>query len=303
MIEPHPDFIKAGKIAGKVIRNVIPHVKPGESVLKICELVEKQIITYGARPAFPCNVSINQEAAHYSSPHGDTRVFPESGLVKVDIGAHVNGHLSDTAYTVDLDGSYHNYITAARNALNAAIDAVKPGVKLGKIGSIIEQVIKSHDLRPIHQLSGHQMKPWSLHAGKNVPNIGSKFTSKLKMGETYAIEPFATDGNGTIKAASEAYIYSNDMKNKKKTDRRSRRVRDAARKAFGTLPWASRWLHGKVKGVDVNAAINNLTHQGIVRAYPVLIEGQGGMVSQFEHTVFVAEKKAIVTTRRSNEIV
>ncbi|TFG12155.1 type II methionyl aminopeptidase [Candidatus Thorarchaeota archaeon] len=302
-MEPHPDFIKAGKIAAEVMRHAIPHVKPEESVLKICELVEKQIVAYGGRPAFPCNVSINQEAAHYSSPYGDKRVFPGTGLVKVDIGAHVNGHLSDTAYTVDLDGSYDNYIFAARNALNAAIDAVKPGVKLGEIGSIIERVIKSHNLRPIHQLSGHQMKPWSLHAGKNVPNIGSKFTSKMKAGETYAIEPFATDGNGTIKAASEAYIYSNDMKNKKKTDRESRRVRDAARKAFGTLPWASRWLHGKLKGVDVDAAINNLTHLGILRAYPVLIEGQGGMVSQFEHTVFVGEEKTIVTTRRCNEIV
>lgn len=302
-MEPHPDFIKAGRIAARVMHKVIQHVKPGESVLKICELVEKQIIAYGGRPAFPCNISLNQEAAHYTSPYGDKRVFPETGLVKVDIGAHVNGHLSDTAYTVDLDGSYHNYIIAARDALNAAIDVVKPGVKLGKIGSIIERVIKDHDLVPIHQLSGHQMKPWSLHAGKNVPNIGSKFTSRMKMGETYAIEPFATDGNGTIKAAPEVYIYSNDMKKNKKTDRKSRRVRDTARNAFGTLPWASRWLHGKVKGVDVNAAINTLTHQGILRSYPVLIEGQGGMVSQFEHTIFVSEEKAIVSTRRSNETV
>ena len=157
-------------------------------------------------------------------------------------------------------------------------------------------------LKPIHQLSGHQLKPWTLHAGKNVPNVGMKISSTMNLGETYAIEPFATNGNGTIKSGPYAYIFSNNMKNKKKLDRDTLRVRNAARQMFKTLPWAGRWLHGKITGVDVDVAIKALQRAGAIHGYPVLYEGKDGMVSQFEHSVFVGPEGAIVSTRRDNEV-
>ena len=296
---PHPDFVKAGHIAGRVISEVAREVKPGIKVLRICNLAERRIMEYGASGlAFPCNVSINNEAAHYTSPHNDNKVFPERGLVKIDLGAHVNGHLSDTAITVDLDGSYEKFIVSAKEALEAAIEVIRPGVRLGEVGAAIERTIKRHGLRPVHQLSGHMLKPWTLHAGKSVPNVGSKMTAKMKLGETYAVEPFSTDGNGTIKSSREAYIFSNVMNNKKWVDKFALRIRNIARKRFKTLPWASRWLYTEKTNVDISAALNILLRNGAIHGYPVLLEGKNGMVSQFEHTLFVGEKGAIVTTLR-----
>ena len=302
-VRPHPDFMKAGKIAGKVLSFIEGEVKPRVKVLKICKLAEEKIMEFGASGiAFPCNVSINNEAAHYTSPHADTKVFPNKGLVKVDIGAHVNGYISDTAITVDLDGSYEKYIAAAKDALEAAIETVRPDVRLGEVGKSIEQTIKKHGLKPIHQLSGHQLKQWILHAGKNVPNVGMKVSSAMNLGETYAIEPFATNGNGAIKSGQYSYIFSNDMKHKKKMDRDALRVRNAARQMFKTLPWAGRWLHGKITGVDVDVAIKALQRSGAIHGYPVLYEAKDGMVSQFEHSIFVGPEGAIVSTRRDNEL-
>jgi methionyl aminopeptidase len=297
---PHPDFIRAGRIAGRVISEVAGKIKPGIKVLRICSLAERKIMEYGASGlAFPCNVSINNEAAHYTSPHGDNKVFPEKGLVKIDLGAHVNGHLSDTAVTVDLDGSYEKFIVSAEEALEAAIEVIRPGVRLGEVGAAIEKTIKCYGLRPVHQLSGHMLKPWTLHAGKSVPNVGSKISAKMKLGETYAVEPFSTDGNGTIKNSRKAYIFSNVMNNKKRVDKIALRVRNMARKRFKTLPWASRWLYTEKMNVDITAALNILLRNGAIHGYPVLLEGKNGMVSQFEHTLFVGEKGAIVTTLRN----
>jgi methionyl aminopeptidase len=82
--KPHPDFLKAGKIAARVLSLIGGEVKPGVKVLKICQLAEKKILEFGATGiAFPCNISINNEAAHYTSPHGDTKQFPDNGLVKM----------------------------------------------------------------------------------------------------------------------------------------------------------------------------------------------------------------------------
>ena len=300
---PHPDFLKAGKIAGRVLSLLENGVRPGVKVLKICTLAEEKILEYGATGvAFPCNVSINNEAAHYTSPHADPRVFPDKGLVKVDIGAHVNGYISDTAITVDLDGSYENFIAAAKNALESAIEVVNPGVHVGEVGEAIERTIKKHGLKPVHALSGHQLRQWMLHAGKNVPNIGQKISPTMNLGETFAIEPFATNGNGTIKSGMTTYIFSNDLKNKKKLDHTALRVRNVSRQLFRSLPWASRWLNGKVGSVDVDITLKMLQHAGAIHGYPVLLEGKDGLVSQFEHSVFVGEEGAIVSTRRDDEI-
>ncbi|TFG32556.1 type II methionyl aminopeptidase [Candidatus Thorarchaeota archaeon] len=300
---PHPDFMKAGKIAGKVLSMVEKEICPGVPVLKICQLAEEKIIEFGASGlAFPCNISINEEAAHYTSPPNDTKRIPDSGLVKIDIGAHVNGFISDTALTVDLDGSYEKFISAAKDALEAAIDTVRPTIHVGDVGRSIEQTIKRYGLRPVHQLSGHQLKQWTLHAGINVPNVSMKTSPTMNIGEMYAIEPFATNGNGTIRNSPNAYIFSNDLKNKKKIDRPTLRVRNAARHLFKTLPWAPRWLHGKITGADIDVAIKALVRAGAIHGYPVLIEGKNGMVSQFEHSIFVGPDSAIVSTRRDNEL-
>ena len=123
----------------------------------------------------------------------------------------------------------------------------------------------------------------------------------MRLGETFAIEPFATDGNGTIKSGSMAYIFSNDMKNKKQLDTTTQRVRNVARQRFGTLPWAGRWLHSKSGNIDVTAAIKILERAGAIHGYAVLYEGKNGMVSQFEHSIFVGSTGAIVSTRRADE--
>jgi methionyl aminopeptidase len=296
-LKPHPDFLRAGEIAARVLDEVTPLVKPGVKIIKICALAEKRIIEFGGRPAFPCNVSINEEAAHYSSPYADKKTFPSIGLAKVDIGSHVNGHLCDTAVTVDLDGTYEKFVFASDEALDAAVELIRPGVKLGEVGAVIEKAIKKHGLRPVHQLSGHQVKPWILHAGKNVPNIRMRRTETMEAGETYAVEPFATDGNGTIKNRDESFIFANNMSSKKKLDKLSLQIRNTARRRFGTLPWASRWLHdGKI---NVDAAIHTLARAGVISGYPVLVEGKEGLVSQSEHTLFVSEEGAIVTTKRN----
>ncbi|MBD3160129.1 MAG: type II methionyl aminopeptidase [Candidatus Lokiarchaeota archaeon] len=292
--KPHPDSLEAGRIAARVLDETVTLVTPGRSVIDICEFAEQKIRETGAYPAFPCNVSINSEAAHYSSPYGDTRKIPEKGLIKIDLGAHVNGHISDTASTIDLDGSFGHYIAAVEDALQAAIEVVSPGIKTGQVGAAIEEAIRNHDLQPVYQLSGHELKPWTLHAGRNVPNVGSKMGSTMRAGDTFAIEPFATDGDGSITSDRRMYIFRNNLSCGTHLEGETKRLRDKARRLFGSLPWASRWIYDT--NLDMTHQLKTLLRKRVILGYPVLLDGKDGMVSQKEHTVFVAEDGAIVTT-------
>ncbi len=108
--------------------------------------MEKIIIESGAKPAFPCNLSINYEAAHYSPVINDEKIIPDGAVVKLDIGAHIEGYITDTAVTVYLDDRMERLANAAKDALRAAISNFKSGVSLAEIGKVIEKTIKLYAL-------------------------------------------------------------------------------------------------------------------------------------------------------------
>lgn len=294
-VSPHPDQVKAGKIAARVLSEITKEVKEKVSVIKICTLAEKKILDYGGKPAFPCNVCIDEFAAHYTSPMGDKRKIPASGLVKVDVGVHVNGYIADTAMTIDLDGTLEGFLAATDDALQEAIEMVEPGVALGDIGREIERVIKAYGLKPIKDITGHQLKRYRLYGKKKVPNVKQRSGEKIEAGEYYAIEPYASQ-SGSIMDSDYVYIFANTGI-AKTLDGVNEKLRLHLRERYGPLPFASRWIRTS-SNLDIAESLTELLKEKIIRAYPVLVEKKKRMVSQSEHTVFVNEEGAIVLTAR-----
>ncbi|MEJ2295213.1 MAG: M24 family metallopeptidase [Candidatus Lokiarchaeota archaeon] len=94
---------KAGKIAQEVKKYIKPKIKKDENVFQLVESTETKIKELGGDCAFPVNLSINNIAAHYTSPLKDDNLVIQSGdIVKLDLGVHVEGYIVDTAFTVSL---------------------------------------------------------------------------------------------------------------------------------------------------------------------------------------------------------
>ncbi|MCQ4367256.1 MAG: M24 family metallopeptidase, partial [Sulfolobales archaeon] len=64
--EQFKKWLTAGSIAKRALEEGAKTIRPGVKVLDVCEKVESIIMELGGKPAFPCNLSINSEAAHYS---------------------------------------------------------------------------------------------------------------------------------------------------------------------------------------------------------------------------------------------
>jgi methionyl aminopeptidase len=295
---PNPASVKSGKIAAKVLTEISEMIKPKERIIKICSTAEKKIREYGGIPAFPLNVSINHIAAHSTSPRGDKSEIPEFGLVKLDIGVHVDGYIADTALTVDIDGTLEGFVTATEDALSEAISIMRAGVALGELGKTIESVIKDYGLRPISNLSGHNLQRYRLHAGKQVPNIKKRGTPSIEIGEYYAIEPFATSGIGKVVDSEYVYIFANTGV-EKTLEGTTEKLRKYLREKYGPLPFASRWIGTASKSIDVIEEIRNLVNEKVIRGFPLQIEKKTRPVSQAEHTVFISEDGPIILTDRS----
>ena len=167
------DYIEAGRITGRVREDARNTDWVGRTVHEICEEIEGRIKGMGAKCAFPVNTSINEVAAHYTAEPGDGLTVREDDLVKIDLGAQVNGWIADTAVTVNYDPRYDVLVSAAEEALGEAMAQVKDGAKSSDIGRTIEKAIKRHGCKPIMNLSGHSLDQYTIHAGRSIPNVWS----------------------------------------------------------------------------------------------------------------------------------
>ena len=190
------EYIKAGKIAGEVRENVRKTDWVGKTVYEICEYVENEIKKRGAKCAFPVNTSINEVAAHYTAEPNDQIEITDDDLVKIDLGAQIDGYIADTAVTVCYNPEFDSLVHGAESALNNAMSMMKVGVKSSDVGRTIEKTIKDLGLLPIANLSGHSLEQYTIHAGKSVPNIWSIGSFTFKEEQAFACEPFVTTGNG-----------------------------------------------------------------------------------------------------------
>src|SRR2546427_7038836 len=292
-------FRKSGQIIAKLRKEISSIVKPGKPALRICVEIESRIRELGGKPAFPVNIGINEIAAHYTSPPGDTLTIPSASMVKVDFGVHVNGYVTDTSVTVCLDPRFEPLAQAADEALQNAIRAFKPGVKLSEIGRIVQTTITRVGLRPISNLTGHKIERYTIHAGKSVPSVSAMGMNgtKIEEGEVFAIETFVTlaKAQRAVTNGSSAYIYR-FVKPKGATSEDSKKVLAFIQANFSTLPFASRWLEKGFPREVGKKALQDLIRNKCISAYPVLIEASNNPVAQSEHTVLVNHDSCTILT-------
>ncbi len=298
------DYIKAGKAviaARKLVREI---VKSGASFLEISNRCEAEILKNGCELAFPVNLCLDNIAAHFSSPIDDQTCVPEKGLLKIDIGAHFNGYIADSAFTINIDEDpkLQNYVDAAKEALEAAIELFNPGTKLYEIGEVIAQKIMNRGLRPITNLGGHELKQFNLHAGPFIPNYKEKIHNQvIKKGDAYACEPFATSGVGKVENGKIAYIFRFVKKVKKNLPYEQLSYMNKIEKNFKYLPFSPRWIQNNnlIPKNIIKRTIESFIGKKILEKYPILVEKSREPVAQEEHTIiFDLDGKRIVTTRK-----
>ena len=291
------DYLKAGKIAGEVREIVRRKNWVGKTVYEICEEVENEIKKRNAKCAFPVNTSINEIAAHYTAEPNDPITIKESDLVKIDLGAQINGYIADTAVTVCYDPQYERLVQGAEDALAKAMSMAKVGVKASDIGRTIETTIKQLGYKPIANLSGHSLEQYTIHAGKSIPNIWSIGGFSLAENTAYACEPFVTteDGGGFVRNGNIKNIFAINSRKKTK-DKEADELLDYIWEKFNMLPFALRWLLEKYEEKKVRNLLNYLIKKKAVQAYPVLIEVNEKRVAQAEHTFIPNENGVTITT-------
>ena len=285
---------KAGRVSAEARDLGCELCVPGAKLYDIAEEVEGYIRKHGCGLAFPCNISINEIAAHYTPSPNDQSRLELGDVVKIDCGGFLDGFIGDTAATVEVGThAYTDLILASKRARNTVAEFVGDGVPLCEIGSAIENSVKRDGFKVIENLCGHQIEQWDLHAGFSIPPYDSGDMTKVTAGMTFAVEPFATNGGGAVDNGKPGNIvviaHDHDV-----DDPKAQEFLEYVREEFHHQPFCARSCHMK----DAEKHVRYLMRKGVLNGFAQLVEINGGIVTQHEYTFHIPAPgaRAEVTT-------
>jgi methionyl aminopeptidase len=205
----------AGRLAADVLELIGQHVVPGvstEELDKICHDhivdVQKAIPACLGYRGFPKSVctSVNQVVCH-GIPSAK-KILKNGDIINIDVTVIKEGWYGDTSkmYVVgDVAPHAQRLIDISQECLYKAIDMVKPGVRLGDIGHVIQTHAEANYYSVVRDYCGHGIgmefheEPQVLHYGK--PDTGLV----LEEGMTFTIEPMVNAGKYSTKMKSDGW--------------------------------------------------------------------------------------------------
>ncbi len=297
--EVFADWLKAGQVAADALAYGRSLCVPGARLVDVVHSVEEHIRRQGLGLAFPCTLSVDHVAAHWTPTHDDASVLKEGQVVKVDCGAELNGALSDNACTVEVGGTgrYRDLIECSEACLKEAISIIGPNVDLGTVGAAIEMTAKDFGFTPIQNLTGHSLETFNLHAGLTVPNVPMRIARRPRIGDVLACEPFVTNGQaGRVENSGPGNIY-HFQRSKPLRLPSAKRLLASVERHYPKLPFAERWLTGALEPNKLGFNLLQLQKEALLKHYPALSEASGGMVAQAEATLVITEDGCVATTK------
>ncbi|KAH8667057.1 peptidase M24, structural domain-containing protein [Xylariales sp. PMI_506] len=313
------DFRHAAETHRQVRQWAQKSIKPGQTLLEIANNIEdttRQLLGHDgltegdsnlAGMGFPTGLNIDHMIAHYSPNAGCSVVLQQENVIKVDIGVHVNGRIVDSAFTMSFDPMYDNLLAAVKDATNTGVREAGIDVRIGELGGYIQEAMESYEceingvtcpIKPIRDLCGHNILPYSIHGTKSIPFFKTNDMTKMEEGEVFAIETFGSTGTGRWVEGSEMSHYAL-VRDAPKMDlpyASAKSLLKTIQKNFGTIPFCRRYLD-RIGQEKYLLGLNYLVKAGIVEEYPPMLEKKGTYTAQFEHTILLRPNVKEVISR------
>lgn len=309
-----PDVVDKYKAASEIANNamlqLLQNIKPGMNTVEICDMGDK-LLTEGANAtykklkegekgiAFPTCVSINNCVGHFSPLPEDPAVVLKVGdVVKIDLGAHIDGYVSTCAHTFILgqnpedppqSGRIADVICAAYFASECAIRLARPGKKNTDITQAIRRVADIFHVNPVEAVLSHRMKQDVIDGNQVISNRFEpdqqveEFT--FETNQVYAFDIVMSTGEGRAReeaARTTVYKRAIDRSYQLKLQA-SRALFSEIQKRFPVHPFSLRSLDEKKRRLG----IVELVKHDLLQAYPVLYERDGEIVAQFKFTALI----------------
>ncbi|CAB1330123.1 unnamed protein product [Coregonus sp. 'balchen'] len=294
------------EIANQALKTVVEAAKAGVTVVSLCEKGDAFIMAETGKVfrkekdlkkgiAFPTSVSVNNCVCHFSPLKSDPEItLKDRDLVKIDLGVHVDGFISNLAHSFVVGVTKDAPLTGRKaDVIKAAHLCAEAALRLNsQVTEAWNKIAKSFKCSAIEGMLSHQLKQHVIDGEKTIIQNPTDLQRKdhekaeFEVHEVYAVDVLVSTGEGKAKDAGQrTTIYKRDPDKqyglKMKT---SRSFFSEVERRFDAMPFTLRAFEdeGKARLGVVECAKHEL-----LQPFNVLHEKEGEFVAQFKFTVLL----------------
>jgi curved DNA binding protein len=314
-------YQEAAKIANATMLEVMAMCVPDAKVVDICiagdaAIVEKASLIFRSKKgakvekgvAFPVCLSVNNCVCHYSPLASDeSTVLALGDLVKLDLGAHVDGYIAVAAHTFRVTatggqlagvqegeeavtGPPADVMNAAYTAAEVAARLIKPGNTNKQVAAAVQSVAESFGVTAVAGTVMHQMKRFVIDASKVVllrDDADKKVdTCTFEAGEVYAVDVCFTTGEGKPREENtRTTLYKRNVdKSYSLRVKSSRAFFSEVQKKYPTMPFTLRTVEDERQA---KLGVRECVQHDLLTPYPVLFERPDSSLAHVKFTVLL----------------
>jgi len=312
----------SAEIANRALKAVAERCVVGASVLDLCAFGDGMIVEECSKVhnkgkakveekdkgvAFPTCVSVNEIAGHASAQPGDERTLVDGDLVKIDLAVHIDGWIAPVAHTlmvgdpaVPIEGRKGDVVMAASVAAEAALAAIKPGVKNTVLTEIFAKAAEAYGVNVVEGVLSHQTKRFVIDGNKvviskTVPGEQAVEEEEFEVNDVMAIDVMMSTGDGkpVEKDEKKQTVFKRAVdQNYNLKMKVSREIFSKITSLHPTLPFTLREYMSEEHGGAGRARLGmkECLEHDLFATYPVLEEKEGEFVAQFKFCVMLTEE-------------
>ncbi|CAD6228681.1 GSCOCG00006496001-RA-CDS [Cotesia congregata] len=301
----------AGAIVNQVLKQILEKCVAGASVRETCEYADSLLLEETSKVfkkekelkkgiAFPTCISVNNCICHFSPIASEPDlILKDDDMVKVDLGAHVDGFIAVVAHTIVIGSSPEKKVTgrkadvalAAHYASQAALRLLKPDTETYAITGTVEKICEAYKCKPIEGMLSHQLKQFKIDGEKTIiqnPNDAQKKEHEkytLETHDVYAMDVLVSTGEGVGREQdTRVTIYKKTEETYQLKLKASRMFYSEVTHKHGLMPFNLRTFEDEKKA---KMAVVECVNHKLIEPFQVLYEKPNEYVAQFKFTVLL----------------
>lgn len=203
----------AGRTAAATLRAAGAALRPGMTTADIDALVRRDTARRGGTPSqlgfhgFPAAVCTSKNAVVCHGIPSASCVLADGDILNVDVTTNYRGYHGDTSSTffIGTPGAEARHVVdTARRCRDAGIAALRPGIRLGELGAIIEDIATRAGCTVVREFGGHGIGR-QMHQPPQVLHYAHRGGARIKVGMAITIEPMVNLGRPEVRLLDDGW--------------------------------------------------------------------------------------------------
>lgn len=300
----------SGEICHNVLKELMQKCVPGANIIELCEHGDKRIVEETSKlfkkekemkkgVAFPTTICVNNVICHYSPISGEENFIEElsdGDLVKIDLGAHIDGFASVIGHTFVIGATVDNKVTgrkadvivAANVAAEVAKRLIKPGNENYTVTDMVSRAVADFNCKPVQGVQSHILRKLIYDGEKamvlNPDDDHKKAIEKcsFEMYEAWVFDIVVSSGTGKAKEhQARPTVF-------KKKETLYHLKMKASRKFYNEVSTKFQEYPFNIRSVEdiksARYAVTECATHKVITSMPVLVEKDNEFVAQFKFT-------------------